>query len=162
MLVCAGDATSSAVSTGGTASSTSLSQGSASVHTTTIAAQGGKAVAVQDAASGRHEVTKVAVGNYTATVQSHKPALSMTWEDAPACPFSATGEYRQTASILSVGAGTITAYACAGVHAAVLWFILTTSMQGDVDKLMVSVVHQSYTASSKQHALLPLVGTHAS
>lgn len=157
-MLCAGDATSAAVSTGGTASSTSVSQGNASVHTTTVAAQGGKAVAVQNAASGRHELTKVAVGNYTASVQSHKPALRFTWEDVPACPFTATGE--STASILFAVVNRGAIAACAGAHAAVLGS--PVGMESNVNMLTVSVVHQCHTGKSRQHALLPHVGTHKS
>jgi hypothetical protein len=89
-LLRAGDAVSVAVSTGGLASSASTSKGDASVHTTTIAAQGGKAVVSQGADSGLHEVTKVAVGNATTTVQHHEPGQRVTWEDAPTCPFQPT------------------------------------------------------------------------
>ncbi len=87
----AGDAVSVAASTGGLASSTSTSQGDASMHTTTVAAQGGKAVASQSFGSGRHDVTKVAVGDATYTVEHNEPAQQVAWEEAPACPFSATG-----------------------------------------------------------------------
>jgi hypothetical protein len=120
-VLCAGDATSAAVSTGGTASSTS-------------------------------------VGNYTATVQSHKPALRFTWEDAPACPFTATGE--STASILFAVVNSGAIAACAGAHAAVLGS--PAGMESNVNMLIVSVVHQCHTGKSRQHALLPHVGTHKS
>lgn len=86
-LLRTGDAVSVAVSNGGVASSAATSKGDASVHTTTIAAQDGKAVVSQGADSGLHEVTKVAVGNKTATVQRHEPGQRVTWEDAPTCPF---------------------------------------------------------------------------
>lgn len=96
----AGDAIAVSASDGGTAISASDAKNQASVKTTAVGLQGGTAVAVRSASDGTHEVTTVAVGNNTSTVERHavpsKPKAThgkvkdATWENAPSCPFPPT------------------------------------------------------------------------
>lgn len=86
----AGDAVAVATSTGGLANSKSSAAGNSSVVTTTLATQGGTAVADQSATEGQHSKTVVAVGDTVLTLQHDEPA-EPTWDAAPVCPFSPTG-----------------------------------------------------------------------
>lgn len=96
----AGDAIAVSTSDGGTAISSSDAKNQATVKTTAVGLQGGTAVASQTASEGTHEVTTVAIGNDTATVEhhdipdkskaTHSKGKSDTWETAPSCPFPPT------------------------------------------------------------------------
>jgi hypothetical protein len=97
-VLLAGDAIAVSTSDGGTAISASDAKNQASVKTTAVGLQGGTAVATQSASEGTHEVTTVAIGNDTATVERHDvptkakevKGKDATWEDAPSCPFPPT------------------------------------------------------------------------
>jgi len=67
------------------------------VATTSIALDGGKAVATQAADSGSHVKTVIAAGNTILSLQHDNPAPNAPkWESAPDCPFAPTGECQQS------------------------------------------------------------------
>lgn len=96
------DAEATAVSLGGgTATSQSTASGQANVSTTSITVNGGQAHAEHKASSGTHSKTVISSGNYTTTVEHHKPGTtSSAWESAPTCRFSPTGEMDHSTSHL--------------------------------------------------------------
>ena len=63
--------------------------GSAEVDTTTVAAQGGEAVASQSADKGKHSQVTAAVGNSTVTIIKKD---DKSFDEAPACAGNATDD----------------------------------------------------------------------